>query len=170
MKHIQPRRVEALSKCSIAIVVSQFNRDITQEMQEGAIKQLLARGVSPEHIIVVEVPGAIEIPIVAQRLAMLKRYDSIIALGAVIRGETTHYDYVCQQVSYGCQKVALTYDTVVIFKVLTTENEAQAWDRLGGKHGHMGIDGADAALAMFGVLQDIHKTCDKPRNLGFTQT
>jgi 6,7-dimethyl-8-ribityllumazine synthase len=73
----------------------------------------------------------------------------------VIRGETTHYDYVCQQASYGCQQVALGYDLPVIFGVLTTENEAQAWDRLGGRHGHKGVDVADAALAMCQVLQTI---------------
>ena len=73
----------------------------------------------------------------------------------MIRGETTHYDYVCQQVSEGCQRVALDYEVPVVFGVLTTENEAQAWDRLGGQHGHKGVDAADCALAMYGILKAI---------------
>ncbi|AHE66994.1 6,7-dimethyl-8-ribityllumazine synthase [Legionella oakridgensis ATCC 33761 = DSM 21215] len=103
----------------------------------------------------VEVPGAVEIPLVAQQLAKHKQGKVIIALGAVIRGETTHYDYVCQQVSHGCQQVALQQNIPVIFGVLTTENEAQAWDRLGGNHGHKGMDAADAAITMYSVLQQL---------------
>jgi 6,7-dimethyl-8-ribityllumazine synthase len=140
---------------NIALVVSQFNPMITQALREGAVNRLLAQGVNQDNLRVVMVPGAIEIPLVVQRLAKTQHYDAIIALGAVIRGETTHYDYVCQQASYGCQRVALGYDLPVIFGVLTTENEAQAWDRLGGRHGHKGVDVADAALAMCQVLQTI---------------
>lgn len=156
MKMIEARKVlEHLADVSVAIVVSEFNRDITQALQDGAIQQLLQRGVNADHILVVSVPGAVEIPLIAQRLAQSKRYAAIIALGAVIRGETTHYDYVCQQVSQGCQQVALTYDIPVIFGVLTTETEAQAWDRVGGEYGHKGTDAADAALAMYGILDQL---------------
>ena len=139
----------------IAIVVSQFNQTITEALREGAVNQLLALGVHQDNLRVLTVPGAVEIPLVVQRLAKTQRYDAIIALGAVIRGETTHYDYVCQQVSHGCQHVALANDIPVIFGVLTTDTEAQAWDRLGGNHGHKGVDAADAALAMCQVLQTI---------------
>jgi 6,7-dimethyl-8-ribityllumazine synthase len=97
------------------------------------------------------VPGAVEIPFAVQRLAQLNRYDAIIALGAVIRGETTHYDYVCEQVSQGCQRVMLDFDCPVIFGVLTTENEAQALDRVGGNHGHKGKDALDCALQMIAI-------------------
>ena len=100
-------------------------------------------------------PGAVEIPFIAKRLAKKNKHAAIIALGAVIRGETTHYDYVCQQVSDGCQHVALEYETPVIFGVLTTENDEQAWDRLGGSHGHKGVDAANCALAMQSILQQI---------------
>lgn len=140
---------------NIAIVVSQFNQAITEALLDGAVNQLLAQGVSQDNLRVLTVPGAVEIPLVVQRLAKTQRYDAIIALGAVIRGETTHYDYVCQQVSHGCQQVALAHDIPVIFGVLTTDTEAQAWDRVGGNHGHKGVDAADAALAMCQVLQTI---------------
>lgn len=155
MKHIKANLDNNQSKCSVAIVVSLFNREITQALQEGAIKRLLDCGLSSDDITLVEVPGAIEIPLIAKQLAKTKQYGAIIALGAVIRGETTHYDYVCQQVSEGCQRVGLEFDIPVIFGVLTTEDEPQAWDRLGGKHGHKGVDAADAALVMHRVLQSL---------------
>ncbi|MCP0913343.1 MULTISPECIES: 6,7-dimethyl-8-ribityllumazine synthase [Legionella] len=136
----------------IAIVISHFNYEITRELLQGAMKQLQHYGFTEQDITVVEVPGAVEIPIVAKRLAKKKQHQAIIALGAVIRGETTHYDYVCQQVSQGCQMVALEFEIPVVFGVLTTENEAQAWDRLGGKHGHKGMDAVDCALSMQSVL------------------
>lgn len=137
----------------IAIVVSQFNHAITQELLAGAMKHLKTKGFNEHDITLVEVPGAIEIPLIVKKLAKKEQYAAIIALGAVIRGETTHYDYVCQQVSDGCQRVMLKFETPVIFGVLTTENEEQAWDRLGGKHGHKGVDAVDCALAMHSILQ-----------------
>lgn len=137
----------------LAIIVSRFNRSVTRELLDGAIQRLEEYNFSKELVTVVEVPGAIEIPIVAKALAKKKHYKVLIALGAVIRGETSHYDYVCQQVSSGCQTVALESEIPVIFKVLTTENEEQAWDRLGGKHGHHGKESIDCALAMYSILQ-----------------
>ncbi|MDP3560855.1 MAG: 6,7-dimethyl-8-ribityllumazine synthase [Legionellaceae bacterium] len=153
MKHIQANLGNNRGSFPIAIIVSLFNRDLTEALQRGAVDRLLECGFSKEHITLVEVPGAIEIPFMANKLAKTQQYNVIIALGVVIRGETTHYDYVCERVSEGCQRVALDYDTPVIFGVLTTENDSQAWDRLGGKHGHKGTDAADAALAMHHVLQ-----------------
>jgi 6,7-dimethyl-8-ribityllumazine synthase len=142
----------------IAIVVSLFNRKITQALQDGALQALTAAGFSTEEITWVEVPGAVEIPLVAKTLAKQNKFAAIVALGAVIRGETTHYDYVCEQVSRGCQEVMLAFDLPVIFGILTTENEAQAWDRLGGTHGHKGHDAVDAALAMVQTLEAIRHT------------
>lgn len=139
----------------IALIVSRFNEKITQALEEGALKQLELRGFAAEDILVIEVPGAVEIPLVAKRLAQNKRADVIIALGAVIRGETTHYDYVCEQVSQGCQQVSLHENIPVIFGVLTTENEAQAWDRLGGAHGHKGAEAVDCAIAMRHIMLQI---------------
>jgi len=155
MKYIKAVSGDNQISFPIAIVVSLFNREITEELLQGTLLQLTECGFTDEDILVVEVPGAIEIPLVAKRLARQNKYDVIIALGAVIRGETSHYDYVCQQVSDGCQRVALEFETPVVFKVLTTENEAQAWDRLGGKHGHSGKDAADCARAMYSILQQL---------------
>ena len=140
---------------SIAIVVSRFNQDITQELKQGALSQLKKRNFSDELITVVEVPGAVEIPLIVKQLAKTKAYGAILALGAIIRGETTHYDYVCKQVSDGCQQVALEYDVPVVFGILTTENDEQAWDRLGGKQGHKGMDAVDCAIDMYYVMKQL---------------
>ena len=139
----------------VAVVVSLFNRPITQALEDGARDALEAAGFPEASITWVQVPGAIEIPLVAKQLAKQRKFGAIIALGAVIRGETTHYDYVCAQVSSGCQQVALMFDVPVVFGVLTTENEAQAWDRLGGAHGHKGHDAVAAARAMYHVLRTL---------------
>ena len=154
MNHIEAKAAPGVT-FPIAIVVSLFNRDITKALQDGAIDALTAAGFSSEDITLIEVPGAVEVPLVAKALAEKNKYGAILALGAVIRGETTHYDYVCEQVSRGCQEVMLAYDVPVIFGILTTENKAQAWDRLGGAHGHKGHDAVDAARAMFQVLAAI---------------
>lgn len=143
-----------MNKLKIAIVVSQFNQAITSELLHGAKNYLLEAGVAEEAIHTVFVPGAIEIPLISKLLAKKNHYDAIIALGAVIRGETSHYDYVCNQVSQGCQQVMLEFEIPVIFGVLTTENEQQALDRIGGKEGHKGRDAAEAALAMIKIIRD----------------
>lgn len=139
---------------SFAIVVSQFNQPITQALKEGALTQLQAQGFTDNQIKVVEVPGAVEIPLVAKLLAQRREFDAIICLGAVIRGETSHYDYVCDQVSQGCQRVMLDETIPVIFGVLTTDNEAQALDRLGGTQGHKGKEAADTAIAMVKIVRE----------------
>ena len=139
----------------IAIVVSKFNETVTRALLHGAEQRLHELGFTAEQISVVEVPGAIEIPLVLQRLARTKKYQALIALGAVIRGETSHYDYVCEQVSQGCQKVMLENDIPVIFGVLTTDTEQQALDRAGGNQGHKGIDAVDCAVEMVGLLKAI---------------
>ncbi len=141
--------------CRLALVVSVFNREITQALQQGALDYWHELGFDLKAVTVVEVPGAIEIPLIAQQLARLARFDAIIAFGAVIRGETSHYDYVCHVAANGCAEVALRYNIPVIFGVLTTENEAQAWDRLGGAHGHKGRDAIDSALAMHAIMQQM---------------
>lgn len=156
MKHIQSDLKQIEGSFSIAIVVSQFNQTITQELLRGALERLAHYKIAKERITVVEVPGAVEIPLIVQRLAKNNQHKIIIALGAVIRGETTHYEYVCQQVSAGCQRVALDYELPVIFGVLTTENEEQAWDRLGGRHGHKGMEAVDCGLAMHNILLQLN--------------
>lgn len=137
----------------ISVITSHFNEEITEKLKAGALERLAEQGVSQEQLTLFDVPGAIEIPLIAQQCAKKKIYHAIICLGAVIRGETSHYDYVCEQVSQGCQQVMLQYDIPVIFGVLTTENTAQALDRVGGAHGHKGCDAADAALEMIELMR-----------------
>lgn len=140
---------------NIAVVVSRFNEEITQKLRDGAVSRLNELGFTSKQIKILSVPGAIEIPIAAQRLAKTKKYKAIIVLGAVIQGETKHFDYVCQQVSYGCQQVALTHNIPIIFGVLTTDTEQQAYDRVGGEHGHKGREAADAAFELVKTLNEI---------------
>lgn len=136
----------------IGIVVSRFNEEITQKLLAGAHSRLQELGFDEGQITVVDVPGAVEIPLILQKLAEKKEFDALIALGAVVRGETSHYDYVCEQVSHGCQKVGLDFQIPVIFGVLTTENEQQALERVGGLHGHKGKEAVDAACEMVALL------------------
>jgi 6,7-dimethyl-8-ribityllumazine synthase len=137
----------------VGIVVSLFNNTITKALLEGALEQFSKLGILSEDITVVEVPGAIEIPFFINRLARTAKFDIFVALGAVVRGETTHYDYVCEQASNGCQRVSLDFDVPVVFGVLTVENDSQAWDRIDGKHGHKGRDAADCAVSMLQTLK-----------------
>jgi 6,7-dimethyl-8-ribityllumazine synthase len=139
----------------VAVIVSLFNQFITGRLKDGCVAHLIEKGVPAEHITIIEVPGAFELPLVAKKLIQTIQYDVVIALGAVIRGDTGHYDYVCQQVSSGCQQVALEMERPVIFGVLTTDNEEQALARVGGQHGHKGKDAADAALMMFDIMSQI---------------
>ena len=139
----------------IGIVVSRFNEEVTGKLLAGAHQRLQELGFDEGQITVVDVPGAVEIPIALQRLAESKEFDALIALGAVIRGETSHYDYVCNLVSLGCQQIGLSLKIPVIFGVLTTDNEEQALDRCGGKHGHKGKDAVDAACEMVALLQTL---------------
>jgi 6,7-dimethyl-8-ribityllumazine synthase len=155
MKCIQSEPMECITPFDIAVVVSQFNETITQDLQQGALDRLHQLGFTSKEVTVVCVPGAIEIPLVAKLLASKNKFGAIIALGAVIRGETSHYDYVCQAVSDGCQRVALEFNLPVIFGVLTTENEIQARERTGGAHGHKGRDAVDCALAMYSIRKQL---------------
>lgn len=137
----------------IGIVVSRFNEEVTTRLLEGAHQRLKELGFDEGQITVVEVPGAVEIPVVLQRLAEMKQFDALIALGAVIRGDTSHYDYVCEMVSSGCQQISLDFKLPVIFGVLTTENEEQARERCGGSHGHKGREAVDTACEMVSLLR-----------------
>jgi 6,7-dimethyl-8-ribityllumazine synthase len=139
----------------LAIVISRFHSEITQKLLDGAHERLAELGFSKDKLTVVWVPGAIEIPLAAQRLARTKKFAAIICLGAVVFGETRHFDYVCQQVSNGCQQVMLKEDMPVIFGVLTTDNMEQAYDRAGGKRGHVGRQSVDAAFELISVLGQI---------------
>ena len=139
----------------IGIVVSEFNTEFTSKLEQGCLEHLIAQGVPAKQIQVIHVPGAIEIPFILQRLAKQKKHHALIALGAVIRGETSHYYYVCEQVSQGCQRVMLDYDLPIIFGILTTENDEQAFARTGGGHSHNGVEAAKSALTMIEVASNL---------------
>ncbi len=143
----------------IAIIVSEFNKEVTGKLLAGAHTRLLELGCQEKDITIAMVPGAVEIPLIAQIIAKNGNHKAIIALGSVIRGETSHYDYVCDQVSQGCQRVMLDFEIPVIFGILTTENEEQAHARAGGAEGNKGADAADAAIAM---LKLIANNCQSP--------
>jgi 6,7-dimethyl-8-ribityllumazine synthase len=153
MKIITAKDIE--QPFSVAIAVSRFNEEVTHRLYEGALQRLNELEIANDRIQVVWVPGAIEIPIIAKQLAESRKFAVIIALGAVIRGETNHYDYVCKQVSDGCLQIALEFNIPVIFGVLTTENLEQALERCDGKKCHKGRDAVDAAFEMVSVLQQI---------------
>ncbi|MEB3246076.1 MAG: 6,7-dimethyl-8-ribityllumazine synthase [Vampirovibrionales bacterium] len=147
----------------IALIVSRFNTAMTSELLAGAERVLTDAGVHATQRPVFWVPGAVELPQAAMPLAKSGQFDAIIAFGVVIRGDTTHYDTVCQMAADGLQRVSLDTGVPVVFGVLTCENETQVWDRLGrqvGKkgEGHKGEDAARTALEMIDVLRQI-KTC-----------
>lgn len=144
------------TSCSkIAVVMSQFNSKVTEGLLRGAFQRLNELGIEKETVLVIRVPGAVEIPLVAKVLAKTDQYDAIVCLGAVIRGDTDHYDYVCQQVSYGCQKVALEYHVPIIFGILTTQNEELALARSNDDKHNKGRESIDAALQMIETLKQL---------------
>ncbi|WP_339211631.1 6,7-dimethyl-8-ribityllumazine synthase [Aeribacillus sp. FSL K6-8210] len=141
----------------IGIVVSRFNEFITSKLLSGAIDALIRHGVSESDIDVAWVPGAFEIPLVSKKLAESKKYDAVIALGTVIRGSTTHYDYVCNEAAKGIANASLQTGVPVIFGVVTTENIEQAIERAGTKAGNKGWDAALSAIEMANLIKSLAK-------------
>ncbi|HDT7014604.1 TPA: 6,7-dimethyl-8-ribityllumazine synthase [Staphylococcus aureus] len=139
----------------VAIVVSRFNDFITGRLLEGAKDTLIRHDVNEENIDVAFVPGAFEIPLVAKKLASSGNYDAVITLGCVIRGATSHYDYVCNEVAKGVSKVNDQTNVPVIFGILTTESIEQAVERAGTKAGNKGAEAAVSAIEMANLLKSI---------------
>ena len=139
----------------IAIVASRFNEFITSKLIAGAEDALLRHDIDPENIDLAWVPGAFEIPATADKLAKSGKYDAVICVGAVIRGDTTHYDYVCNEVSKGVASVGLNTGVPVLFGVITTENIEQAISRAGSKAGNKGYDCALSAIEMVNLFRQI---------------
>jgi 6,7-dimethyl-8-ribityllumazine synthase len=130
------------------IIVSRFNDFITSRLVDGALDALIRSDARDQDIVIVKVPGAFEIPLVAQKMAAAKKYDAIICLGAVIRGATSHYDYVCAEVSKGIASVSMDTGVPVMFGILTTETIEQAIERAGTKAGNKGFEVAMGAIEM----------------------
>lgn len=138
----------------IGVVTSRFNERVTLKLEEGALAQLKEFGAEEGQIVRTQVPGAFEIPMAAQWL-LEAGCDAVVALGAVIRGETTHYDYVCSSVERGCTELQLKYNKPVVFGVLTTENGEQAFARTGGAKGHKGVEAIEVAVEMLNLKKSI---------------
>jgi len=138
-----------------AIVVSRFNSFITERLLAGAVDGLQRTGCAPENIEVVRVPGSREIPVVARELGRSARYDAVICLGAVIRGDTTHYDYVAQEASKGIAQAGMESGVPVIFGVLTCDTLEQAIDRAGAKSGNKGFEAALTAIEMASLMKQL---------------
>lgn len=141
----------------VGIVAARFNEFIVSKLVVGAEDALLRHDVKEEDIDLAWVPGAFEIPLIASKMAKSGKYDAVIALGAVIRGSTTHYDYVCSEVSKGIANVSLNSDVPVMFGVITTENIEQAIERAGTKAGNKGYDCAMGAIEMVNLIRNIEK-------------
>jgi 6,7-dimethyl-8-ribityllumazine synthase len=141
-----------------SIVVSRFNEFINKKLLDGAIDCLTRHGCKEEHIDVYWVPGAFEIPLIAQKIASVQRHDAVICLGAVIRGATPHFDYVAAEVSKGISQVSLKSDMPVIFGVLTTDSLEQAIERAGTKSGNKGWEAALSAIEMVDLTKLITKS------------
>ena len=139
----------------VAIVASRFNELIVKKLLDGAVDGLVRHGVKDDNITGGWVPGAFEIPVIADKLAASGKYDAVIAVGAVIRGATSHYDYVCNEVSKGVAQVGLKNGIPVLFGIITTENIEQAIERAGSKAGNKGYDCALSAVEMVNLMKKL---------------
>ena len=136
------------TELKVGIIVGRFNEFINDKLLRGALDGLKRHGVSEENIDIAWVPGAFEVPFIAKKMAESKKYDAVIGLGTVIRGATTHYDYVCNEAAKGIAKISLETGIPVIFGIVTTENIEQAIERAGTKAGNKGYDSAISAIEM----------------------
>lgn len=141
----------------IGIVAARFNDFIVSKLVGGCEDSLLRHGIRPENISLAWVPGAFEIPLIASKMAKSGKYDAVIALGAVIRGSTSHYDYVCSEVSKGVASVALNSNIPVMFGVLTTDTIEQAIERAGSKAGNKGSECAQGAIEMVNLIRELEQ-------------
>ena len=139
----------------LAVIVARFNADVTRRLLEGCRDELAARGASEDALSYMEVPGCFELPLMAKTLAASGAFDAIICLGAVIRGDTPHFEYVSSATASGIQRAALDTGVPVVFGVLTVDNEQQAYDRLGGPAGHKGREAALTAIEMARALRAV---------------
>lgn len=143
------------SGIKIGIVAARFNEFIVSKLIGGAQDALVRHGVNDEDITLAWVPGAFEIPVIAKKMAESKKYDAVICLGAVIKGSTSHYDYVCAEVSKGTAQVGLETGVPTLFGILTTDNIEQAIERAGTKAGNKGYDAACSAIEMVNLIKNL---------------
>jgi 6,7-dimethyl-8-ribityllumazine synthase len=154
---IREGSLEELAGRRFAIAASRFNGIVTSKLVEGAIGAFRRHGVAEDDVEIAWAPGAFELPLVAQRMAASGQFDAVVCLGAVIRGETAHFDYVAGEAARGVQRVTLDTGVPCIFGVLTTDTLEQALERAGGKHGNKGWEAATAAIEMASLLDELPK-------------
>ena len=152
-----PENVPDAGDMRFGIVVSDWNSDITQALLDGAVNTLKKHGTIEENIVIRHVPGTFEITLGAQWLAEYDDLDGVICIGCVIQGETPHFNYICQGVTQGITQLNMEYNIPFIFGVLTTNNQQQAADRAGGKHGNKGDEAAVTAIKMAALQRDMEK-------------
>lgn len=146
---------KTISDVRLAIVASRYNGYIVERLIRGCLESLNRGGVAEDNITLVRVPGAFELPVVAARLARQKKYAAVIALGAVIRGETPHFNFICNECANGLARIAIKLDLPVIFGVLTVDNAGQAEDRSGDEESNKGSEAAMTAIEMISLLKKI---------------
>jgi 6,7-dimethyl-8-ribityllumazine synthase len=140
-----------------AVVVSRFNAHVTSKLYDGCSEELLGRGAAADDVDMVEVPGCFELPLIAKELAATRRFDAVICLGAVIRGDTPHFEYVSSAAAMGVQRAAMDTGVPVVFGVLTLDNEEQAIARIGGEQGHKGRESALTAIEIAQTMRRIRQ-------------
>ena len=156
MPNDQPKEIQGellAGDLRVALVAARFNDFVVEPLIRGALDALKRHGVGEQQIDIVRVPGAFDIPVVARKLALSRRYQALVALGAVIRGDTPHFDYVAGECAAGIARIALESGVPIAFGVLTTDNVEQATDRAGGKAGNKGADAALVAMEMANLLR-----------------
>ncbi len=155
MSLVKIKKIDSQSITSVGVVTARFNSEVTKKLETGAIEKLLESGLSQDQIKQVRVPGAYEIPLAAKYL-LEAGCEGIVAIGAVVRGGTPHFDYVCNSVERGCSSLQLQYNRPVTFGVITTDNAEQAYDRAGGKKGNKGADAAEVMIEMIELNKSIN--------------
>jgi 6,7-dimethyl-8-ribityllumazine synthase len=150
-------KVASAENFTFGIVVAQWNAVVTEALLKGAYHSLIEKGASEDNITVIEVPGSFELTSGADLLLQNKAIDAVICLGCVIQGETRHFDFICDAVANGISNVSIKHNKPVIFGVLTTDNQQQAEDRAGGKHGNKGEEAAITAIQMANIQQQLKK-------------
>lgn len=164
LSSVEGSAIPNASAFKFGIVVSEWNHEITYALKDGALKTLLDNGALQENIFIKQVPGSFELTLGAQYFAEYVDVDAIICLGCVIQGETRHFDFICDAVAKGITDLNIKYNKPFIFGVLTPDNQQQAADRAGGKHGNKGDEAAVTAIKMLGLRNDLKK---KEATLGF---
>lgn len=162
---IPSRDVPSASAMSFGIVVAEWNIEITSKLLDGAINTLLKHGCAPDNIIVKWVPGTFELPLGAQYFVEMTSVDAVITLGCVIQGDTRHFDFICHGATQGIMDIQLREALPVIFGVLTTNDEQQALDRAGGKHGNKGDEAAVTAIKMVALSDEMEAESISPDQL-----